>query len=88
MVTRKLGPIARQLDEQPEAVVELVAALSDAALVAMGAAIREEVARRARSEGDQDAILAAAFERGFARDGLGVLPWIDAVRGLPRWSGG
>ncbi|MFN6194798.1 MAG: hypothetical protein ACK5BN_13375, partial [Planctomycetota bacterium] len=37
---------------QPEAVVELVAALSDAALVAMGAAIREEVARRAeRSSG-------------------------------------
>lgn len=78
MVTRKPGPIARWLDEQPEAVVELVAALSDAALVELGAAIREEGARRARSAGDQDAILAAAFERGFARDGLGVLPWIEA----------
>ncbi len=49
MVTRKLGPIARQLDEQPEAVVELVAALSDAALVAMGAAIRERGRNEART---------------------------------------
>jgi hypothetical protein len=78
MATRKLGPIARQLDEQPDAVAELVAALSDSALVELGAAIREEVARRACSAGDQDAILEAAFARGFARDGLGVLPWIEA----------
>jgi len=77
MATKKLGPIARELDERPEATVELVAALSDHALVELGAAIREEVARRARSTGDQDAILDAAFERGFARDGLGVLPWIE-----------
>ena len=78
MATRKLGPLARQFDERPEAVVEFAAALSDSALVELGAAIREEVARRARSTGDQDAILEAAFERGFARDGLGVLPWIEA----------
>ena len=78
MVTRKPGPIARWLDEQPEAVAELVAALSDTALVELGAAVREEGARRARTAGDQDAILEAAFERGFARDGLGVLPWIEA----------
>jgi hypothetical protein len=78
MATKKIGPLARLLDEQPEAVVEFAAALSDSALVELGAAIREEVARRARSAGDQDAILEAAFERGFARDGLGVLPWIEA----------
>jgi hypothetical protein len=77
MATSKLGPLARQLDERPEAVVEFVAALSDAALVEVGAAIREEVTRRARSAGDQEAILDAAFTRGFARDGLGVLPWIE-----------
>jgi hypothetical protein len=51
--------------------------LDDAALVELGAAIHDEVTRRARAAGDQDAILAAAFERGFARDGLGVLPWIE-----------
>lgn len=48
MATSKLAPIARQLDERPEAAVEFAAALSDTALVELGAAIREEVTRRAR----------------------------------------
>lgn len=78
MVKSPFQTIARQLHEDPAAVVGLCAELSDAALVELGAAIQQEVAQRARACGDQDAILAAAFERGFARDGLGVLPWIEA----------
>jgi hypothetical protein len=78
MATRQFRTIARLLGEDPTSAPALAAELSDAALVELGAAIRDEVTRRARANGDQDAILAAAFERGFARDGLGVLPWIEA----------
>jgi len=45
-------------------------------LIELGAAIRDETMRRAREAGDHDAVIDAAFEKGFARDGLGVLPWI------------
>lgn len=78
MATRQYTTIARLLREDPDASSALAAALTDEALVELGAAIRAEVARRARASGDMDAILEAAFARGFARDGLGVLPWIEA----------
>lgn len=78
MSTRQFSTIARLLGEDPNAAGELAAKLTDASLIELGAAIRDEVTQRARAAGDQDAILGAAFERGFARDGLGVLPWIEA----------
>ena len=56
---------------------ELAEKLPDEALVELGAAIRDEVSLRARASGDQDAVIEAAFDEGFARDGLGVLPWIE-----------
>ncbi|MCC7065162.1 MAG: hypothetical protein IT456_20305 [Planctomycetes bacterium] len=77
MATRQYSTIARLLREDPNASSELVAKLTDDSLLELAAAIREESTRRARACGDQDAILEAAFERGFARDGLGVLPWIE-----------
>ncbi|MCB9884966.1 MAG: hypothetical protein H6838_05700 [Planctomycetes bacterium] len=78
MSTRRYGTILRHLREVPEAAAEFVARLSDELLVELGATIADEVQRRARKDGDQDAVIAAAFEVGFARDGLGVLPWIEA----------
>ncbi len=78
MATRQFSTIARLLREQPDAARELAAKLTDASLIDLAAAIRDEVTQRARAAGDQDAIIEAAFERGFARDGLGVMPWIEA----------
>lgn len=40
-------------------------------------AVRQIQIERAIGAGDHDAIIARAFEIGFGRDGLGVLPWIE-----------
>lgn len=77
MAIRRYGTIVRHLREDPDTARELVAKLPDEALVELGAAIRDEVMGRARAAGDQAAVIDAAFESGFARDGLGVLPWIE-----------
>lgn len=74
---RRYGTIIRHLCEDPETARELCEKLPDNELAELGAAIREETAQRARNSGDQDAVIEAAFERGFARDGLGVVPWIE-----------
>lgn len=78
MATRRYGTIVRHLRDDPDTARELAEKLPDGALVELGAAIRDETMRRARAAGDQDAVIAAAFEAGFARDGLGVQPWIEA----------
>lgn len=39
--------------------------------------VRQVQIERAIEAGDHDAIIARAFEIGFGRDGLGVLPWVD-----------
>ena len=78
MPTRKFQTITKLLRDDPDTARDFAASLADEALTELAAAIRDEVARRARAGGDQDAILEAAFSRGFARDGLGVLPWIEA----------
>lgn len=77
MSLRQLRNLARLLTEDPASANTLATELSDANLADLAAAIRDETTRRARASGDQDAILEAAFARGFARDGLGVLPWIE-----------
>jgi len=76
MATRRYGTIIRHLRDDPDTARELCERLPDDALIELGAAIRDETMRRARAAGDQDAIIDAAFEKGFARDGLGILPWI------------
>lgn len=78
MSTRRFGTIVRHLREDPEAAAEFAGKLADETLIELAAAIRDETMRRARANGDPQAVIAAAFERGFARDGLGVLPWIEA----------
>lgn len=39
--------------------------------------VRQVQIERAIDSGDFDAIIASAFETGFGRDGLGVLPWVE-----------
>lgn len=40
-------------------------------------AVRQVQIERAIRSGDHDAVIARAFEIGFGRDGLGVMPWIE-----------
>ncbi|MGA1075915.1 MAG: hypothetical protein ACO307_12410, partial [Ilumatobacteraceae bacterium] len=40
-------------------------------------AVRQVQIERAIHSGDQDALIARAFEIGFSRDGLAVNPWIE-----------
>jgi len=40
-------------------------------------AVRQVQIERAVASGDHDAVIAHAFENGFGRDGLGLLPWIE-----------
>lgn len=61
----------------PETVVATVRALSDTELHHLAEVVRQVQIERAIDGGDHDAIIAAGFESGFGRDGLGVLPWVE-----------
>jgi hypothetical protein len=63
--------------DDPEAVVASVRALSDDDLHNLAEVVRQVQIERAIDRGDHDAIIAAAFDTGFGRDGLGVLPWVE-----------
>lgn len=77
MATRRFGTIVRHLREDPDAAAQLAGKLPDEQLIELAAALRDEMQKRARESGNDDAVIEAAFETGFARDGLGVLPWIE-----------
>jgi len=62
----------------PDAVVAQVRALDDDELHNLAEVVRQVQIERAIEAGDHDAIIAAAFEQGFGRDGLGTLPWVAA----------
>ena len=51
--------------------------LPDEELHNLAEVVRQVQIERAITLGDHDAIIAAAFETGFGRDGLGVLPWVE-----------
>ena len=51
--------------------------LDDDALHNLAEVVRQVQIERAIDEGDFDAIISSAFETGFGRDGLGVLPWVE-----------
>lgn len=51
--------------------------MSNADLHHVAEAVRQVQIERAITSGDHEAIIARAFEIGFGRDGLGVLPWIE-----------
>lgn len=61
----------------PEQLVASLRTMSADELHHVAEAVRQVQIERAIEAGDHDAIIARAFEIGFGRDGLGVLPWID-----------
>lgn len=60
-----------------DAVAALVRDMSDDELHHVAELVRQVQIERAIESGDHDAIIAAAFETGFGRDGLGTLPWVE-----------
>lgn len=76
---RRYGTIVKHLTNEPDAAGDLVRKLPDGVLVHLGAAIAQEVSRRAVESGDEDAVIADAFETGFGRDGMGAPPWISGL---------
>lgn len=79
MANRRYGTIVKHLVDDPETAVELAAKLPDDTLHHVASALRDEARQRAVAAGDHDALIAAAFESGFGRDGLGVAPWVEAT---------
>ncbi|MEM7091426.1 MAG: hypothetical protein AAF567_00380 [Actinomycetota bacterium] len=77
MASRRYGTIVGHLTNDPDTAVELVARLDDDVLVHLAAAIADETRRRAVASGDQQAVIDAAFDHAFGRDGLGVLPYLE-----------
>lgn len=77
MATRRYGTIVRHLTDEPTAAVELAQRLNNEVLVHLGAALGDETRRRAREQGDQQAVIDQAFDHAFGRDGMGVLPYIE-----------
>lgn len=64
-------------DLQRDAVAGLLRDLGDDDLHHVADLVRQLQTERAIGNGDHDAIINAAFEVGFGRDGLGVLPWVE-----------
>ncbi|MFT5267147.1 MAG: hypothetical protein ACI88C_000571 [Acidimicrobiales bacterium] len=77
MATRRYGTIVRHLTDEPTAAVELAQRLNNDVLVHLAAALGDETRRRALEQGDQQAVIDQAFDHGFGRDGMGVLPYIE-----------
>ncbi len=61
----------------PEEIVEHARSLSDDELHNLAEVVRQVQIERAITNGDHDAIIGDAFESGFGRDGLGLLPWVE-----------
>lgn len=61
----------------PEQLIESLREMASDELHHLAEAVRQVQIERAITSGDQDAIIARAFEIGFGRDGLGVLPWVE-----------
>lgn len=57
--------------------VELAQRLDDNVLSHLAAALGDETRRRSIEQGDQQAVIDQAFDHGFARDGLGVNPFLE-----------
>lgn len=67
--------IARYLLEDVQHAVDLVKELAPETLAHLGAAVSNETRQRALADGDEDAVIAEAFDIGFGPDGLALLPW-------------
>jgi hypothetical protein len=62
---------------KPEELLDSLRDMSADELHDVAEAVRQVQIERAITSGDHDAIIARAFEIGFGRDGLGMLPWIE-----------
>jgi hypothetical protein len=74
---RRVTSAAQVLTGHPEDVLRVLDRLDDDELANIGESVRQLQRARAMAEGDFDAIVANAFEVGFGKDGLGVLPWVE-----------
>jgi hypothetical protein len=63
--------------DNPDLLMERLRAMSTDELHNLAEGVRQVQIERAITNGDHDAIIARAFEIGFGRDGLGVLPWLE-----------
>jgi hypothetical protein len=75
--TRRINAAARLLAGHPDDVVRILDRLDADELSNVGAVVRQLQRQRAVARGDLDEIIAHAFEVGFGRDGLGLLPWVE-----------
>jgi hypothetical protein len=60
-----------------DALVAMIRGMTDDELHDVAEILRQVQVERAIGNGDEDAIIAAAFETAFGRDGLAMLPWIE-----------
>lgn len=60
-----------------DALLSMIRDMSTDELHNVAEMVRQVQIERAIGSGDEDAIIAAAFETAFGRDGLGVLPWVE-----------
>lgn len=63
--------------EDPAVLIANLRQMSGDDLHNLAEAVRQVQIERAVASGDHDAVIAQAFENGFGRDGLGMLPWIE-----------
>lgn len=75
--TRRIAASARLLKDSPTDAVRVFDRMDDDELANLGEVILQLQRQRAVARGDLDAIIAEAFEEGFARDGMCVDPWIE-----------
>ena len=74
---RRYGTVVGHLKNIPEAATELAAKLDDDTIHHLAEALADEQRSRAVAAGDNDALIAAAFESAFEGDDLGTLPWVQ-----------
>ena len=74
---RRINAAAKLLAGIPDDAVRVLECLDPDELANIGEVIRQLQRRRAVARGDFDEIIAQAFEVGFGRDGLGMLPWVE-----------
>lgn len=74
---RRINSAARLLTGQPGDAVRVLERLTPDELANIGEVVRQLQRTRAVARGDLGEIVAQAFEVGFGRDGLGLLPWVE-----------
>ena len=62
-----------------DALLAMIRDMTDAELHGVSEVVRQVQIERAIGTGDEDAIIASAFETAFGRDGLPVLPWVEGM---------